>query len=166
MRRNKFRAIKTVIDNKVFHSKAEAARFVYLQQLEDEDQIYMLECQVPYQLFGEGHKGSKYIADFRYYLRFTNAGSKTNNDDIRVVEDVKGHMTAISKMKIKMMKQFHNIDVQIIKMNPRTVNTLLAAYLGKSQQSLSECARGSYAPDSVEIVDQIVDRSIEVKAGE
>ncbi len=130
MRRNKFRAIKTTVDGIVFMSKAEAARYCELMQMQDEDAIYMLECQVPYQLFGEGRKGSKYIADFRYWKRDKHG----SGPDIWTVEDVKGHVNQIAKMKILMMKELLGIDVQIIKMNSADVNTILAGYAGQAKR--------------------------------
>ena len=124
--RNKFRAIKTQIGERVFASKAEAARYVYLQQLEDEDAIYQLECQPKFQLYGKGREGVKYVADFSYWKRTPNKPTCAEH----IVEDVKGFLTRNSKDKIKAMKALLNIDVQIIKMNPRTVDALIKGYLG------------------------------------
>ena len=128
--RNKFRAIKTTVDGIVFASKSEAARYCELMQMQDEDKIYMLRCQVSYQLFGEGRKGSKYIADFSYWQNAPAIQQLMGVKDEFVVEDVKGFVNQTARLKLKMMKAVHNIDVQIIKMNPRTVDALIKGYLG------------------------------------
>ena len=51
VKRNKFRAVKTTVDNIVFASKAEAARYCELMQMQDEDKIFNLNCQVKFKVF-------------------------------------------------------------------------------------------------------------------
>lgn len=63
-----------------------------------------LRLQVPYEIIVNGQKICKYIADFVY----------TKNGNV-VVEDVKGFPTAVYKLKKKLMKAVHGIEIQEVK---------------------------------------------------
>ena len=54
-----------------------------------------------------GQKICDYVADFRYLLEEENGLSKL------VVEDAKGMLTPEFKLKQKMMKAIHNIDIYL-----------------------------------------------------
>lgn len=110
MKRNKFNAIKTVIDGITFDSKREAARYTQLKIYEKGGLISNLRLQVPYELIpkqtinGKTERATKYIADFVYY---------DTVHKVEVVDDCKGVITDVFKLKYKLMKLIHNIDVKL-----------------------------------------------------
>lgn len=110
MKRNKFNAKKTVIDNITFHSRKEAARYSQLKLYEKGGLIIDLRLQVSYELIpklvinGKTERAIKYIADFVYF---------DTVHKVEVVEDVKGMVTDIFKIKYRLMKHIHNIEIKI-----------------------------------------------------
>ena len=66
-----------------------------------------LERQVRYDLTVNDIKICDYIADFRYLLEEENGLSKL------IVEDAKGVLTSEFKLKKKLMKAVHNIDIYL-----------------------------------------------------
>ena len=110
MKRNKFNAKKTVIDNITFHSRKEAARYSQLKLYEKGGLISDLRLQVSYELIpklvinGKTERAIKYIADFVYF-------DTVHKNEI--VEDVKGMITDIFKIKYRLMKLQHGIDIKI-----------------------------------------------------
>lgn len=98
--RNKYRAIKTVVDGIKFDSKAEARRYSVLKILEKAGEISSLELQPKYDLVINGTKVGFYKADFRYV-----------RDGELIVEDVKGMKTPIYNLKKKMIKAIYGIDI-------------------------------------------------------
>ena len=99
-RRNKYGAVRTKIGDLTFDSKKEAARWLVLKDEEEQGLITDLQRQVPFQLFGKGRSGAKYVADFTYV-----------RDGAATVEDCKGRLTDVYRLKKKMMKEFLNIDI-------------------------------------------------------
>lgn len=99
MRRNKYNAKKIKIDGHTFDSKKEAQRYCELKLFLKAGEIRNLELQ-PRFLLQEGfidkneikHKKIEYVADFLYIDK---AGRN-------VVEDVKGVLTDVYKIKKKM----------------------------------------------------------------
>ena len=102
---NKYKAKKTIINGITFDSKAEANHYVYLLRLKNQGVIRDLKLQVPFNLNVAGVHICKYIADFTYI------DTKKNY----IVEDVKGVITPVFKLKQKLMKAIHRIDIKIIK---------------------------------------------------
>lgn len=110
---NKYKAVK--IDDVTFgkfDSKREYLRFLYLRDLLNKNQILNLKRQVPYTLIPAQKKNGKviyrectYISDFEYDL-------PTGE---HIVEDVKGMVLPIFKLKQKLMYYLYKIEVQIIK---------------------------------------------------
>tara|TARA_R110002020_G_C16263217_1_gene770632 strand:- start:1208 stop:1519 length:312 start_codon:yes stop_codon:yes gene_type:complete len=98
--RNKYRAVKTVVDGIKFDSKAEARRYSNLKILEGVGDISDLELQPRYDLVINGIKVGFYKADFRYI-----------QDGDTIVEDVKGMKTPIYNLKKKMIKAIYGIDI-------------------------------------------------------
>lgn len=91
-----------------FDSKAEAGRFDELRMLRLGGRVSDVECQPKYPLDVNGTRCGHYIADFRY----------TDENGRSVVEDVKGGTatdTAVSKLKRKLVKAIHGIDVQVVR---------------------------------------------------
>ena len=98
----KYRNIKTEVDGFIFDSKKEASRYKHLKRLRDANEIFDLQLQPRYDFALNGHKICFYKADFRYV-------------DLRtgetIVEDVKGVLTPMYRLKKKLMKAFYDIEV-------------------------------------------------------
>lgn len=94
---------------RLFDSKAEANRFGELRILQIAGEIRALTCQPPFELKFEGVNHGRYNADFEYIVVAS---------DERVVEDVKGGNatdTAQSKLKRKLVKTIHGVEVQVVR---------------------------------------------------
>ena len=98
----KYRAQKTIVDNIVFDSKAEARRYAELKLLEGGGLIRDLSLQQQYDLDVNGTRVGRYVADFVYL---------DNETGERVVEDVKGVRTPVYRLKKKMMKAIYGIEI-------------------------------------------------------
>lgn len=109
MKRNKYNNLPTVVDEIKFHSKKESVRYSELKLEENAGLITDLQLQKPYQLIepliinGKRHRAIMYYADFTYI----------DEDGNFIVEDVKGMITDIFKIKYRLMKSVHNIDIKI-----------------------------------------------------
>lgn len=84
---NKYRNIKTTINNITFDSKKEAGRYQELLLLEKAGKIHHLELQVPFVVCPKvksikGSRDRKYIADFVYI-----------ENGQYIIEDVKSFIT-------------------------------------------------------------------------
>jgi hypothetical protein len=97
---SKYHAVPTVIDGIRFDSKAEAARYRDLKIFEAAGEIYNLQVHVKYPLVVNGIKIGSYEADFVY----------GENGRI-VVEDVKGVRTPVYRLKNKLMRAIHGIEI-------------------------------------------------------
>lgn len=101
-RRSKYGSTFTVHDGIRFRSKAEANRYATLQLLERSGEIQNLELQPAFKCLINGTVVCTYVADFRYFTRPTNT---TRGEYI--VEDVKGHKTALYRLKKKMVEALY-----------------------------------------------------------
>lgn len=107
--RGKYGAIKTQVDGIVFASRKEANRYIELKMLQDAGHISKLELQPVFKLAPAvrlpGAKRTtpalRYVADFRYL----DSSGRT------VVEDAKGVVTSVYKIKRHLMATLHNIFV-------------------------------------------------------
>ena len=108
-KRNKYGARKTTVDGVTFDSKWEAQRWGELQAMERGGLVRDLERQVKYDIVVNGEKICRYIADFRYKMVDDDGSTK------EVVEDAKGFETADFKIKKKLMKAVHQIDLYLSK---------------------------------------------------
>ena len=105
MKRNKFNAIKTVVDGITFDSKKEAARYVELKLLEKSGQISHLELQPQFNCVVNGKKICSYRADFAYFTEKTH-----------IVEDVKGFVTPFFRLKKRLVEAvFPGVNIEVIK---------------------------------------------------
>lgn len=110
MRVNKYRAVKTVVDGIVFHSKREAARYCELKILETAGEIRDLRLQPSFELIpaveldGKKQRPVRYLADF-YYV----------NDSGIVYEDVKGHKTKEYILKRKLVKHVFGVEIREVR---------------------------------------------------
>ena len=104
---SKYNAKATEIDGVKFASKKEARRFSELQLLQRAGEIADLELQPRFMLHVNGRLICDYIADFSYIEKGR-----------QVVEDVKGYKGGaawrIFRLKQKLMKAVHDIDVQVV----------------------------------------------------
>jgi hypothetical protein len=100
---NKYRAIKTTVDNIRFDSKREAERYMGLKNLLRAGEISNLRLQVPYPIIINDFKVCTYIADFVY---FDNATGE------EVTEDSKGMKTAVYVLKKKLVKAVYGVEIQ------------------------------------------------------
>ena len=106
-RPNKYFAKKTVALGLKFDSRWEAERWGQLKSMERAGIVTQLERQIKYELSINDVKICDYIADFRYLLEEEDGLSKL------VIEDAKGILTPEFKLKKKMMKAIHGIDIHL-----------------------------------------------------
>lgn len=99
-RRSKYGNVKTVVDGITFHSRKEAARYEILKVELAEGLIQNLRLQVPFKLMVGTKLICRYIADF-VYIR----------DGVEIVEDVKGRITDVYRLKKKLMEACLGIEV-------------------------------------------------------
>nr|UVX87047.1 MAG: Protein of unknown function (DUF1064) [Bacteriophage sp.] len=94
---SKYHAKKTVVDGVTFDSKREANRYLVLKGMEKDGTIKDLRRQVRYELIpafdvdGRHYRPVYYVADFVYV-----------ENGKEVVEDVKGMITDVYKLKSKL----------------------------------------------------------------
>ena len=107
--RPKYGNKKTVVDGIKFDSKWESQRYLYLKSLEKADRVKNLELQPKFIISVNGQKICTYIADFKY--------DREDKDGVweHIVEDAKGVETPEFKLKKKLMKAVHNIDIYLSK---------------------------------------------------
>jgi len=96
-------------DGKTFDSQKERDRYEELRLLQLASKITSLQCQPSFKLLplqvicGRVEKGVNYTADFSYW-----------ENDLFVIEDVKGRRTADYVIRRKLMKFVLNLDVREI----------------------------------------------------
>ena len=112
-RPNKYKATKIETTAGKFDSSLEYKRWVYLKALEQNGEIKNLVRQVPYTLIPSQYKNGKvlyreckYVSDFEYVVVAT---------DEHIVEDVKGIILPIFRLKQKMMFYFFGVQVKVVK---------------------------------------------------
>lgn len=108
---SKYHSVKVKLDGYTFDSKAEAARYGELRLLEKAGEITELKVHPDYQLInpfqyrGKWDRGVIYEGDFEYL----------DSEGAVVVEDVKGMMTPVFRLKYKLfIRKYPNIDFRII----------------------------------------------------
>lgn len=101
---NKYKAKRTLLDGICFDSKAEACYYAALKLRMQAGEVCDVEYQRPYALTINGMLICTYRADFVFW-------------DVamrrRRVVDVKGVQTTAFKIKRKLMKACHGIDVEL-----------------------------------------------------
>lgn len=114
MRRNKYgvapKEERTSRDGILFDSKGELKRWENLRLWQLKGDIRNLRRQVEYPLVINGETVGKYVADFVYEKK-----TQLENVWSENIEDYKGHDTAISILKRKMVKAIYGIEVRIIR---------------------------------------------------
>jgi hypothetical protein len=111
-KKGKYFAVKTEYDGIVFDSKLEAARYKILKKHEKDGLISDLQVQIDFPCIltvkGSEKKICSYIADFRY-----------KRDGEWVVEDTKGIVTQVFRLKKKLVEALYpGTIIKIIK-DPR-----------------------------------------------
>jgi hypothetical protein len=98
----KYRAIPTEVEGIRFASRMEARRYQELRLMERAGEISNLKLQTRWPLVVNGVKVCEYRPDFEY-------------DDARtaqhVVEDTKGAVTSVYRLKKKLMKAVHGVEI-------------------------------------------------------
>lgn len=102
----KYNNKKVIVDGHKFDSQKEAYRYKVLKKLENDGKIVGLKTQVIYELApsvvinGRKKPALRYKADFVYHY----CGKM-------IVEDVKGVLTVVYKIKRHLMKSVYGIDI-------------------------------------------------------
>lgn len=120
---HKYYAQRTEVDGISFPSKAEAARYCQLKELERTGAIQDLERQPTFKFAC----GAKYVADFSY-----------KKDGEKVLEDVKGQETPLFILKRKMLIHEFGVEVVAVKMDAGIADTWIKAYRGRAQREKIE----------------------------
>lgn len=100
--KSKYGNRKTEVDGIRFDSVAEAKRYGELQLLVAAGEINELVLQPRFPLMVNGEKVGTYSADFQYRDR----------DGRLLVEDVKGMPTTVYRLKKRLMKAVHGIEIR------------------------------------------------------
>ncbi len=110
-RRSKYGNRKTVVDGITFDSQREARHYQELCLREKAGEIIDLQVQRPYVLSVNGANICTYIADFFFLEREC---PQTTKHEVwtQVVADSKGVRTAVYRLKAKLMKAIHGIDIR------------------------------------------------------
>lgn len=97
------------MDGIKFDSKWESQRYLYLKSLERAGRVRNLELQPRFIITVNGQKICTYVADFQY--------DRENKDGEweHIIEDAKGVETPEFKLKKKLMKAVHNIEIFLSK---------------------------------------------------
>jgi hypothetical protein len=99
--RPKYRNKKVQTEDGTFDSKREYARWLVLKQSQAQGLISELQRQVTFKLAVNGQLICRYRTDFTY----------RNAEGTVVVEDAKGFKTPEYKLKKKLMKAIHGIEI-------------------------------------------------------
>jgi hypothetical protein len=102
MRMSKYRAVPTIIDGIRFPSRLQAARYRVLKLLQMAGKISNLRLEVPYNIKVCNVHVCTYIADFVYL-----------ENGIEIVEDSKGVMTPIFRLKRKLIKAALGVEIRV-----------------------------------------------------
>jgi len=98
---SKYRNVRTKVGQITFASKLEASRYVELKTLQQSGEISGLKLQVPFNIEVGGLPICKYVADFTY----------TDKSGTLIVEDAKGRLTDVYKLKRRLMRVVLGIEI-------------------------------------------------------
>nr|UVX48259.1 MAG: protein of unknown function (DUF1064) [Bacteriophage sp.] len=104
---SKYHARKTTVDGITFDSRREADRYLVLKSLEEDGTIEDLRRQVRYELVpafdvdGRHYRPVYYVADFVY---------RENGHE--VIEDVKGVVTDVYRLKRKLVSYRYGMNIR------------------------------------------------------
>ncbi|HZV47854.1 MAG TPA: DUF1064 domain-containing protein [Thermodesulfovibrionales bacterium] len=99
----KYHNKKCEYKGRMFDSRRERTRYIELELWQRAGGITHLECQVSFEVIPKvgKNRAAHYIADFVY----------TDEHGNRVVEDSKGMKTDVYKLKKKLMRHVHGIEI-------------------------------------------------------
>lgn len=106
-RQSKYHAKRTSVDGITFDSKREADRYLVLKSMEEDGTIEDLRRQVRYELVpafdvdGKHYRPVCYVADFTY---------RENGHE--VIEDVKGVVTDVYRLKRKLVAYRYGMNIR------------------------------------------------------
>lgn len=101
----KYRNVKTVVDGITFDSIKESRRYGELKLLERAGRITGLQVQPAFRIVVNNCLICTYKADFRYVTDTPHASGQV------VIEDCKGFLTPVYRLKKKLMLAVHGISV-------------------------------------------------------
>ena len=109
---SKYRAKPTVVDGIRFDSKRESERYVELKLMQKAGEIQDLRLQPRFQLLIKTLDGpvvcvGTYVADFAY--------EKLTGAFRTVVEDVKGVLTPVYRLKKKLVQALYGIEIREVR---------------------------------------------------
>lgn len=113
-RKGKYNAAGERVDGIFFHSKAESVRYLQLKAMQERGEIDSLILQPSYECVVKNHKITTYRSDFKYCV-IDDRGQTIKT----VVEDVKGMVTDIYKIKKKLVEAC--FDVKIIEIPAKDI---------------------------------------------
>ena len=109
---SKYRNKAQYVDGLRFDSKLEADRYLELKALQASGEVAWFLRQVPFQVA----RGVIYRADFLVVWKVDNWGNADSVTHVSVdVEDCKGFMTAVSRIKIRTVEDKYGIKIRILK---------------------------------------------------
>lgn len=131
-RKNKYSAQKITLDGIVFDSKAETAWYIQLKKLQETGKIRDLEI---HKVFRIGYK-IKYIPDFVYFRKVL-----TDDGWVKEIDDVKGVLTSVFRLKQKIFEKKKKLKINIIKIDPEKADMIIKAYLGEKTRGQERVER-------------------------
>lgn len=105
-RGNKYNAKRVLLDGICFDSKAEANYYAALKLREKAGEVTDIELQRWYDLIVNGVLVARYRADFVFFDRLCCA---------RRIVDTKGVVTRDFRVKQKLMKACHGLEIEVVK---------------------------------------------------
>lgn len=111
---SKFKNKRCEVDGILFASKRERERYLALKLRERAGEVRNLRTQVEYRLEVRGALICKYRADFVYEERQHDPRKPPTERTfwVAVVEDVKGFKTPVYRLKKKLMRACHGIELR------------------------------------------------------
>ena len=111
---SKYHSRKVTIDGITFDSAKEARRYGELKLLEKAGEIYDLQRQVPFVVIPvqKDENGKVIEREVKYIADYVYMDSRTHK---QIVEDVKGCVTEVFRIKRKLMLYMHNIKIKEVR---------------------------------------------------
>jgi hypothetical protein len=106
---SKYHNVRTTVDGIGFASASEARRYSQLKLFAKAGEIVNLRLQPRYPLKIEGVLICTYVADFAYDRRQAEGGWRP------VIEDVKGVVTDVFRIKRNLMRVIYGAEIEIVK---------------------------------------------------
>lgn len=110
--RHKYGAVRQEADGHTFDSTREYERYVELKLLQRAKKIHELKVHPSWEIIINGVLVCVVELDFRYKMHVRDG---VFGPLVIVAEDVKGVDNPLSKLKRKLLKAVHNIDVVLVK---------------------------------------------------